>query len=242
MFDLGLARVNRIRTAIFYVANPAERGCIERRPRIVRPFYNVERQRSADALKLADALKTAGHREDRLNPRMTAVAAPPAEARIQSVARAKAILDVLAAGNGGWVSLRAIAAGTGLAKTTAFNLATALVEVGLVEHSPAQGAYRLGVELIAYGRAVERRTDLLGFMRPYLVKLCAVTRETVNLALPCRRTSSSSTALRDPRRSASPHMRAPGPRTTPPPAGGRFSPTARRPRDARCSVFIPSYP
>ncbi len=38
---------------------------------------------------------------------------------------------------------------------------------------------------MAYGRAVERRTDLLGLLRPYLVKLCATTRETVNLALPC---------------------------------------------------------
>ncbi|WP_293854832.1 IclR family transcriptional regulator [uncultured Alsobacter sp.] len=120
-----------------------------------------------------------------MSPRTTAVALPAPEARIQSIARAKAILDVLASGDGGWILLRDIAAGTGLAKTTAFNLTTALVEVGLVEHNPAQGSYRLGVELIAYGRAVERRTDLLGFMRPYLVKLCAVTRETVNLALPC---------------------------------------------------------
>jgi IclR family acetate operon transcriptional repressor len=106
-------------------------------------------------------------------------------ARIQSIARAKAILEVLSAGDGNWVSLRDIAAGTGLAKTTAFSLTMALVEVGLVEHDPAHGAYRLGVELIAYGRAVERRTDLIGLLRPYLVKLCATTRETVNLALPC---------------------------------------------------------
>nr|WP_307730329.1 IclR family transcriptional regulator C-terminal domain-containing protein [Alsobacter ponti] len=60
----------------------------------------------------------------------------------------------------------------------------ALVEVRLVEHDPAQGAYRLGIELMAFGRAVERRTDLIGFMRPFLVRLCASTRETVNLALP----------------------------------------------------------
>lgn len=106
-------------------------------------------------------------------------------ARIQSIARAKAILDVLSAGDGGWVALRDIASGAGLAKTTAFSLSMALVEVGLIEHNPALGAYRLGVELMAYGRAVERRTDLLGLLRPYLVKLCATTRETVNLALPC---------------------------------------------------------
>ena len=106
-------------------------------------------------------------------------------ARIQSVARAKAILDVLAAKGGGWVSLRDIAAGSGLVKTTAFNLVMALVEVRLVEHNPALGAYRLGFELMGYGRTVERRRDILGLLRPYLVRLCATTRETVNLALPC---------------------------------------------------------
>ncbi len=51
-------------------------------------------------------------------------------ARIQSIARAKAILDVLSADDGGWVPLRDIAAGTGLAKTTAFSLSMALVEWG----------------------------------------------------------------------------------------------------------------
>jgi DNA-binding IclR family transcriptional regulator len=106
-------------------------------------------------------------------------------ARIQSVARAKAILDVLAAKGGGWVSLRDIAAGSGLVKTTAFNLVMALVEVRLVEHNAALGAYRLGFELMGYGRTVERRSDILGLLRPYLVRLCATTRETVNLALPC---------------------------------------------------------
>lgn len=109
----------------------------------------------------------------------------PPTARIQSIARAKAILEVLASRNDEWVSLRDIAAGTGLVKTTTFSLTMALVEVGLVEHNPALGAYRLGIELIAYGRSVERRTDLVALMRPYLVRLCATTRETVNLALPC---------------------------------------------------------
>lgn len=106
-------------------------------------------------------------------------------ARIQSIARAKAILEVLSAHDGRWVALRDIAAGTGLLKTTAFNLVMALVEVGLLERHSKTGSYRLGVEFIAYGRAVERRTDLIALMRPYLVRLCATSRETVNLALPC---------------------------------------------------------
>jgi DNA-binding IclR family transcriptional regulator len=113
-----------------------------------------------------------------------AAASPPAEARIQSIARAKALLDVLAAADGDWVPLRALASGTGLVKTTAFNLITALVDVGLVERDEKRGAYRLGMQALVYGRAVERRLDIVALMRPHLVKLCAATRETVNLAVP----------------------------------------------------------
>ena len=105
-------------------------------------------------------------------------------ARIQSIARAKAILDVLAGANGRSVPLRDIAAATGLVKTTAFNLVTALADVGLVERDLREG-YRLGLQALVYGRAVERRIDLVGHVRPTLVRLCAATRETVNLALPC---------------------------------------------------------
>ena len=115
---------------------------------------------------------------------LTGPAVPPQEARIQSIARAKAILDVLTVADRDWTPLRAIALSTGLAKTTAFNLVNALVEVGLVEHDPPRGAYRLGAQMLVYGRAVERRMDLVGLMRPYLLKLCTATRETVNLALP----------------------------------------------------------
>lgn len=106
------------------------------------------------------------------------------EVRIQSIGRAKAILDVLAAANGRHVPLRDIAEATGLLKTTAFNLVTALADTGLVEREPRQG-YRLGLHVLTYGRVVERQLDIVALIRPHLVQLCADTRETVNLALPC---------------------------------------------------------
>ena len=109
-------------------------------------------------------------------------ATPAADARIQSVARAKALLDAMAEGN--WVSLRLLAERTGLAKTTAFNLVTALVDVGLTERDAKAGAYRLSMQHLVYGKAVERRLDITTIARPHLVRLCASTRETVNLALP----------------------------------------------------------
>jgi len=104
------------------------------------------------------------------------------DARIQSVARAKALLDAMA--HGRWVSLRELAERTGLAKTTAFNLVTALVDVGLTERDARVGAYRLSLQHLVYGKAVERRLDITSIARPHLVRLCAETRETVNLALP----------------------------------------------------------
>lgn len=107
---------------------------------------------------------------------------PTAEARIQSVARAKALLDAMAGGD--WVSLRDLAARTGLAKTTAFNLVSALVDVGLTERDAKAGAYRLSLQHLVYGKAVERRLDIAAIARPHLIRLCATTRETVNLALP----------------------------------------------------------
>jgi DNA-binding IclR family transcriptional regulator len=108
--------------------------------------------------------------------------APITEARIQSVARAKALLDAMATGE--WVTLRLLAERTGLAKTTAFNLVSALVDVGLAERDAARGAYRLSIQHLLYGKAVERRLDIASLVRPYLIRLCAATRETVNLALP----------------------------------------------------------
>jgi DNA-binding IclR family transcriptional regulator len=103
-------------------------------------------------------------------------------ARVQSVGRAAALLDAL--GDGGWHALGALAAHTGLAKPTAHNLIGALADAGLVEHDPARGAYRLGLRLLALGRAVERRLDLLPMLRPLLLRLSAETGETVNLAIP----------------------------------------------------------
>jgi len=108
--------------------------------------------------------------------------APTSDARIQSVARAKALLDAMVSGE--WVTLRLLAERTGLAKTTAFNLVTALVDVGLSERDAKAGAYRLSMQHLIYGKAVERRLDIPSIVRPFLIRLCATTRETVNLALP----------------------------------------------------------
>lgn len=102
--------------------------------------------------------------------------------RIQSVARAAALMDAML--DGRWHGLGHLARAAGLAKTTAFNLVTALAQTGLAEHDTVAGAYRLGLRHVEFGRAVERRLDLLEAMRPALMQLCADSNETVNLAVP----------------------------------------------------------
>jgi DNA-binding IclR family transcriptional regulator len=103
--------------------------------------------------------------------------------RIQSIGRIAAILDALLEAPRGALQLSELARTCGLVKTTAFTLLDSLVAVGLVDRQ-GPGGYRLGLRNLAYGRAVERHLDIVSIARPALVRLCALTRETVNLALP----------------------------------------------------------
>src|SRR5690606_37846060 len=59
-----------------------------------------------------------------------------------------------------------------------------LVDVGLADRDSKAGAYRLSLHHVIYGKAVERRLDVAAIARSHLIRLCAATRETVNLALP----------------------------------------------------------
>jgi DNA-binding IclR family transcriptional regulator len=103
--------------------------------------------------------------------------------RIQSIGRIAAILDALLEAPRGSMQLSELARSCGLVKTTAFTLLDSLVAVGMVDRQ-GPGGYRLGLRNLAYGRAVERHLDIVSIARPALVRLCALTRETVNLALP----------------------------------------------------------
>ncbi len=102
--------------------------------------------------------------------------------RIQSVGRIAAILEALRAAPSGVLQLQEIARACGLVKTTTFTLVDSLVCVGLVDRE-GLGGYRLGLRNVALGREVERRLDVAALARPALLRLCALTRETVNLAV-----------------------------------------------------------
>jgi DNA-binding IclR family transcriptional regulator len=110
---------------------------------------------------------------------------PPRPAvRIQSLARANGILEAVAAAPKGSASLTEISQALGLNKTTVFNLAASLVALGFLERGGDQAGYRLGLRNLELGSIVRRRLDINDIARPALLKICAATGETANLALP----------------------------------------------------------
>jgi len=104
--------------------------------------------------------------------------------RIQSLARASAIIDVVAAGGEEGVGLTEISRTTELNKTTTFNLIASLVTLGFLEQDEHSRLYRLGLRNLELGRIVQQRLQILHLARPMLAVLCKKTNETVNLGLP----------------------------------------------------------
>ncbi len=114
---------------------------------------------------------------------MTAsVAAKPV--RIQALARASAIIDVIAAGDEEGVGLSEISRATALNKTTAFNLLASLVTLRFIDQDAHSRRYRLGLRNLELGRIVQDRLQISHLARPILADLCRKTNETVNLGLP----------------------------------------------------------
>jgi DNA-binding IclR family transcriptional regulator len=106
----------------------------------------------------------------------------PRTPRIQSLARASAILDIIA--RQGKASLADISAATGLNKSTAFYLVESLADLDFAERLPDRKGYCLGLRNLELGRAVQRRLDIVGLSRASLIRLCQFSKETVNLAVP----------------------------------------------------------
>jgi len=104
--------------------------------------------------------------------------------RIQALARASAIIDVIATGGEEGVGLSDISRATALNKTTAFNLLASLVTLRFLEQDTHSRRYRLGLRNLELGRIVQESLHVSHLARPILTDLCRKTNETVNLGLP----------------------------------------------------------
>ena len=108
----------------------------------------------------------------------------PKRPRIQALARASAIIDVIATSGEEGVGLSDISRATALNKTTAFNLLATLVTLRFIEQDDQSRRYRLGLRNLELGRLVQQRLHISHLARPILSGLCKSTNETVNLGLP----------------------------------------------------------
>ncbi len=109
----------------------------------------------------------------------------PSSRPVASVARALAVVDVLAGGSE--LGTNEIARRTGINASTVSRLLATLAAGGLVEHVESTGRYRLGMRLVQLGNAVLERLDLREIARPHLQALVAATDETATLSVPGER-------------------------------------------------------
>jgi DNA-binding IclR family transcriptional regulator len=101
--------------------------------------------------------------------------------QVQSVDRALAILDILAAR--GEAGVTEIAAELDVHKSTAFRLIGALENRRLVEQVAERGKYRLGFGIVRLAGATAARLDLPRESQPVCERLASELDETVNVAI-----------------------------------------------------------
>jgi IclR family acetate operon transcriptional repressor len=101
---------------------------------------------------------------------------------VGSVARATALLDVLAASETP-LGVNELARRIGVNASTASRLLATLQDAGLVTREES-GPYRLGLKLISLSDRVLASLDVRALARPLLTRLVAETGETATLSLP----------------------------------------------------------
>jgi len=104
------------------------------------------------------------------------------QGRVQSVDRAVALLEAVAAAPPAGAPLAELAAGCGLNRATAWRLLATLEENGLVDRDPAGGRYTVGFAAARIGAAAGVG-GLVRRARPVLVRLSGATGETADLAV-----------------------------------------------------------
>lgn len=101
--------------------------------------------------------------------------------KIQSIERAVLILDQFTVRTPE-LRFTEIVEGTGLNKSTAFNLISTLVSLGILEQDPGTKNYRLGVHLMKLGEIAKKSIKIIDIARPFMTELRNKIDETVQLA------------------------------------------------------------
>lgn len=101
----------------------------------------------------------------------------------QSVSRALGLLDCIASSPREGVSLQQLQQSSGLDRTTAWRLVSALVQHGLAERDALSGHYRLGLQAMALGMASMREVPLVRACRPMMKALARMSGDNVFLVV-----------------------------------------------------------
>ena len=102
---------------------------------------------------------------------------------VGSVARATALLDVLAASSSG-LGVNELARRIDVNASTASRLLATLQDSGLVTRDAGGGPYRLGLRLLTLADRVLAQQDVRTLARPLLARLVEDTGETATISLP----------------------------------------------------------
>jgi DNA-binding IclR family transcriptional regulator len=106
----------------------------------------------------------------------------PSARDVEATVRAVAVLDALA--DGGELGTTDLSRRTGISASTVSRQLGTLARLGLVEHVPATGRYRLGVRVLRLANAVLGRLDLRDVARPHLESLVHAVGEAGTLSIP----------------------------------------------------------
>lgn len=102
--------------------------------------------------------------------------------RIQSVARALSIVDILAEARAE-LALNEIAVRLSLPKSTVHGLISTLKDFGYIEQSVFTGKYRLGMRIFEVGHIVAQGWEVRTVAAPYITQLLEELGETVHLVV-----------------------------------------------------------
>ncbi|GFN28352.1 IclR family transcriptional regulator [Achromobacter denitrificans] len=102
---------------------------------------------------------------------------------VQAVSRAMALLRLLARHHEDGVRLPALAAATGLNRSTAFRLLGSLVQAGYGQHHEDSGTYRLGINAMQLGLTAMSRPPIVERCRPLMQAVARATEDTVFLVV-----------------------------------------------------------
>jgi DNA-binding IclR family transcriptional regulator len=101
---------------------------------------------------------------------------------VQSVDRALAIVELLLRA-GTPLSVREVAVGTGINRTTAHRLLASLHRRGWIERAPGTTGFRPSLRYLALVRAALHGRDFVDEVRPTMERLSLLSRETVHLGV-----------------------------------------------------------